>query len=188
LKTPGPAFSLEIGLVRVRDIRVLLVIVFVNVFRTDDFPPIVEARPVSDGRGPRHSEDAFILDRDVDLQMLAPVGGVSAFLVKAEAVIREHGVNFFLFSLLYRARLDPDLSQRRENVLAGRFPMKFGGHLAGYMALKNIWRTAKEKSGRAHDPELFGSPLRVAAALNRRPRPSRNTTPNATTIGNDEKT
>lgn len=80
--------------------------------------------------------------------------------LKTQAILREHGPNLFLFSLLYRARLDPDLAQRRENVLAGKFPMRFGGHLAGYMALKNIWAGAKAKSDRAHDAELFSMYLR----------------------------
>ena len=86
-------------------------------------------------------------------------GGIDHEL-KAKGVIAEHSVNLFLFSLLYRARLDPTLSQRRENVLAGHFAVKFGGHLPGYMAIKNLWRNAKAKSRLAEDAELFSMYLR----------------------------
>lgn len=69
----------------------------------------------------------------------------------SDEVTRADGANLYLFSLLFRARQDPDLTQRRENVLAGRFPMRYGGHLPGYLALKNIWRVARQSSWRAND-------------------------------------
>ncbi|MCK9913683.1 hypothetical protein MXD81_31325, partial [Microbacteriaceae bacterium K1510] len=69
----------------------------------------------------------------------------------------DDGLNLFLFSLLYRARLDPDLRRRREAVLAGHFPVNSGGYLAGYMALKNIWRHARMNTILANDAELFSA-------------------------------
>jgi hypothetical protein len=86
--------------------------------------------------------------------------GGSKHEFKKKEILDKHGPNAFLFSLLYRARTDPELSQRREAVLAGQFPLKFGGHLAGYMALKNIWAAAKKRSSLAWDAELFLSFLR----------------------------
>ena len=74
--------------------------------------------------------------------------------------IKKSGTDVFLFSLLYRARMDPELTQRREAVLASRFDPALGGHLAGYMALKNIWNSAKKRSSAAWDSELFNTYLR----------------------------
>jgi hypothetical protein len=86
--------------------------------------------------------------------------GGSDHAYKSKDVMREHGVNAFLMSLLYRARLDPDLTHRRENVLAGRFPMKYGGYLPGYMAVKNVWAKALSGFERPRDAELFSMYLR----------------------------
>lgn len=79
---------------------------------------------------------------------------------KTEEIVREKGIGFFLFSLLYRGRLDPDFTQRRENVLAGRFGAKGGGYLSGYMAVKKLWAEAREKFDRPYDAELFSMYLR----------------------------
>ena len=46
------------------------------VFRTDDFAPGFDPAPVGDGRRPRHREDAVILDREPQLQMLATIAVV----------------------------------------------------------------------------------------------------------------
>ena len=49
---------------------------FIDVFGADQVRPSAHGGPISDGRRPRHGEDAFILDREMELQHLAPVIGV----------------------------------------------------------------------------------------------------------------
>src|SRR5262252_4566664 len=46
-------------------------VILLDVFRADDFGPVVGAAPISDGPGPRCREYAVIVDREVDLQVLA---------------------------------------------------------------------------------------------------------------------
>jgi hypothetical protein len=58
---------LKIRLVRSRDCGVLSGIVFMPVLGAHLFVPIAGAAPISYGRGPRHREDAFILDREMKL-------------------------------------------------------------------------------------------------------------------------
>src|SRR6266446_3177331 len=66
----------EIRFLRSRDVRVLIIIIFMPVFGADDFLPLARAAPIGNGRGPRGCEDALILDREVDLQIFAPVVAV----------------------------------------------------------------------------------------------------------------
>ena len=47
-----------------------------EILGTDHLAPRGEVGPIGDGRRPRRGEDALILDREVHLQHLAPVGGV----------------------------------------------------------------------------------------------------------------
>src|SRR5262249_61426683 len=78
-KAPGSpklGIALEVRSLRSRDIRVLIVIVFMPVFGADDFLPLARAAPISNGRGPGDREGALILDREVDLQIFAPVVAV----------------------------------------------------------------------------------------------------------------
>lgn len=70
-------------------------------------------------------------------------------------------INLQIYSLLYRARQDPPLTQRREDLLASHFNPKHGGHLAGYMIVKGLWRQGKCQSNRAYDAELFVCFLRA---------------------------
>src|SRR5258708_30179805 len=69
--SPFTCFSpSEIRLVRCRD-RGFLSREPVGVFGANSFRPVGEAAPVSHGRGPRRREDAFVLDRELELQILA---------------------------------------------------------------------------------------------------------------------
>jgi CubicO group peptidase (beta-lactamase class C family) len=65
--------ALEIRFLRSRDIRVLIVIIFMAVFGADSFQPLAGAAPVGNGRSPGHREGALVLNREVDLQILAPI-------------------------------------------------------------------------------------------------------------------
>jgi hypothetical protein len=49
---------------------------FPLVLGADDLPPCFGAAPIGDGGRPRHCEGAFILDRELELQQLAPIGVV----------------------------------------------------------------------------------------------------------------
>src|SRR6266853_3896260 len=51
---------------------------FQRVLGTDNFPPCFGAAPVGYGRRPGHGEDAFIFDRELELQVLAPVAVVGS--------------------------------------------------------------------------------------------------------------
>jgi hypothetical protein len=44
-----------------------------DVFGTDHFAPWTAVGAIRDGRRPRHGENAFVLDREMQLQHLAPV-------------------------------------------------------------------------------------------------------------------
>src|SRR5271163_1634742 len=44
-----------------------------NVFGANLFRPVVGAQSISHGRGPRHREDALILDGELELQVFAPM-------------------------------------------------------------------------------------------------------------------
>jgi len=48
------------------------------VFGTDIFRPFAQGAPISYARRPRHSEDAFILDHELELQSLALIVGVDS--------------------------------------------------------------------------------------------------------------
>jgi hypothetical protein len=86
--------------------------------------------------------------------------GGSSSEFRSKTAISPRDINLSLFGLLYRARMSHILTRRRENVLAGRFSTKFGGHLAGYMSVKNLWARARAQSDAAADSELFSSFLR----------------------------
>src|SRR5258708_5946236 len=81
--TKAPCQLSEIRLVRARYLGVLSSIVFMRVFGADIFTsassaPIADrGAPISYGRRPGHREDAFILDRELKLQVLAPIVGVA---------------------------------------------------------------------------------------------------------------
>src|SRR5262245_252928 len=62
--------ALEIRFRRSRDIGVRFVILL-DVFRADDFRPVVSAAPIGDGPAPRCREHALILDREMDLEVFA---------------------------------------------------------------------------------------------------------------------
>src|SRR5439155_25299832 len=66
----------EIGPIRLRDRRFLFCVIFMPVFGADQFRPWAHAGPISDGRRPRHREDALILDGKMQLQHLAAIIGV----------------------------------------------------------------------------------------------------------------
>src|SRR5216684_5160873 len=73
VRRASPAYSLralEIRLRRGRDVGVRFVILL-DVFRADDFRPVVGAAPIGDGPGPWCREHALIFDREVDLEVLA---------------------------------------------------------------------------------------------------------------------
>ena len=62
----------EIRLVRPRHRGIFSRVPF-DVFRANRFRPAAEAAPISHGRGPRRREGAFIVDRELELQVRAPV-------------------------------------------------------------------------------------------------------------------
>jgi hypothetical protein len=68
----------EIWFLSSGDIGVLIVIVFMRVLGADSFRPFLGAAPIGYGRGPGHRKDARILDREVELQVLAPIVAVDA--------------------------------------------------------------------------------------------------------------
>jgi hypothetical protein len=92
--------------------------------------------------------------------LTVPMGSTFANFGGLEKKISSQDINLFLYSLLYRARLSPDLTQRRENVLASDFTVESGGYLSGYMAIKNLWRQACQNSELAGDAELFSAFIR----------------------------
>jgi hypothetical protein len=59
--------------------------------------------------------------------LTVPMGSTFANFGGLEKKISSQDINLFLYSLLYRARLSPDLTQRRENVLASDFTVESGG-------------------------------------------------------------
>src|SRR5271168_957376 len=76
-----------------------------NVFGANLFRPVVGAQSISHGRGPRHREDALILDGELELQVFAsvvrvphPLSDVTLLCVPFEAVFRrlviEHAIPF----------------------------------------------------------------------------------------------
>jgi len=67
----------------------------------------------------------------------------------------------YLCNLLRRARFDPQLTERRTDLLASHFEVMQGGHLAGYMIVKGLWRRARMQSMHAFDAELFACFLRA---------------------------
>src|SRR5271167_3672136 len=62
----------EIRLVRPRHFGVLSRVPL-DVFGANRFHPVGGTAPISHGRGPRRREDAFILDRELELQVLARI-------------------------------------------------------------------------------------------------------------------
>jgi hypothetical protein len=61
-----------------RDRGVTFGVVYMRVFGADIFSaaPIVDRAPISYGRRPGRRENAFILDRELELQVFAPIVGV----------------------------------------------------------------------------------------------------------------
>jgi hypothetical protein len=57
----------EIRLIRTRNRGVFPCIIFMRVFGTDKFLGFVQRAPISDSRRPGHRENAFILDRKLEL-------------------------------------------------------------------------------------------------------------------------
>jgi hypothetical protein len=72
---PSRAGPSEIRLVRARG-RGVLSVVFARVFGADEFRPLAHVAPIGDGGRPGHGEDAFVIDREMELQHRAPVIGV----------------------------------------------------------------------------------------------------------------
>jgi hypothetical protein len=75
------------------------------VFCADDFLPLAGAAPIGNGRSPGHREGALILNRELDLQILAPVIALEVhrrteilFRVPLQALfgffVREHAIAF----------------------------------------------------------------------------------------------
>src|SRR5216683_1716177 len=75
-KGEGLVVRSKIRLLCLRHRGVLPAIVFMDVFAADEVRPRAHGGPIGDGRRPGHREDAFILDRKMELQHLAPVVGV----------------------------------------------------------------------------------------------------------------
>jgi hypothetical protein len=74
----------------------------------------------------------------------------------------ESNPDLFYRELLPRMRLDPRLGARRENVFGSPFSTTHGGHLAGYLLIKILWRQFTLARLHAHEenvlePELFGA-------------------------------
>src|SRR6266436_2948445 len=63
----------EVRLVGGWDIGVVVVVILRPVFRTDSFRNLVGPRHIGQGRRPGRCEDAFIFDRQMQLQELASV-------------------------------------------------------------------------------------------------------------------
>src|SRR5205809_6048424 len=81
--------SSEVRLVRARSIGVaVVVIILMKVVGTDGFRRNIRPRHIGQGRGPRRREDALVLDRQMQLQELAPV--------VAEDIALEQPVLFFV--------------------------------------------------------------------------------------------
>lgn len=74
--------------------------------------------------------------------------------------MRKRGLDLFLFELLTRMRLDPNVVLRKENLLASEFEFKSSGHLAGYITVKMLWNSALLRTDRAQDRDHFFSFLK----------------------------
>src|SRR5262249_51126108 len=72
LEDTARSFS-KIRLVRRRNRSVFSGVVFMGVLGADNFRPFNRRRQISHGGRPGHCEDAFILDRELELKPLAPV-------------------------------------------------------------------------------------------------------------------
>src|SRR5580692_2104661 len=81
-----PAGS-EIRLASSRDLRVLVGIVFMPVFGADNLPPFRGIERIGYGRGPRRREGALILDREMDLQVVAGVIEIERALVTHKLLV-----------------------------------------------------------------------------------------------------
>src|SRR5438477_3352624 len=66
----------EIRLVRMRGLRILSVMESKPAFGADSFRKFAAVAQVNHGRGPGRRESAFILDRELDLQVLVLIVGV----------------------------------------------------------------------------------------------------------------
>src|SRR5215468_5475558 len=79
--TPTPCQLSEIRLVRARHRGIpsrVSRIFGADIFTSASSAPIAYRRaPISYGRRPRRRKDAFILDRELELQVLAPIVGVA---------------------------------------------------------------------------------------------------------------
>src|SRR5258706_14547364 len=68
----------KIWLLGTRDLGLLARIIFMRVLGADEFRPCSRRAPIGHARRPRPGEDAFILDREFELQRLALVARVDA--------------------------------------------------------------------------------------------------------------
>src|SRR5215831_19592768 len=66
----------EIRLVCCRDLGILVVIIFADVFGADEFRPFSPGAPIRHERRPRLREDAFVFDRKFELQPAAQIVGI----------------------------------------------------------------------------------------------------------------
>ena len=82
----------EVRLLGARSVGIaVVVIILMEVFSTDDFGKNTRSRHIGQGRGPRRREDALVLDRQVQLQELAPV--------VAEDIALEQPILFLVLSM-----------------------------------------------------------------------------------------
>jgi hypothetical protein len=77
------------------------------------------------------------------------------FFEGAGAKFRKDGPDVFLFELLRRMRVDPEILARKENLLASEFEFQGSGHLPGYLMVKVLWRSAVARTTRALDRDHF---------------------------------
>ncbi len=114
-------------------------------------------RPISEGLACFMEFDCVPGDRDVTAQPL----NFTMFKFGGKLDLNNlKDRDFSIHSHLFEMRQSEILFRRRENVLASRFNTVHGGHLAGYLTVKNLWILAKKQSELAHDSELFISFLR----------------------------
>src|SRR5207302_5532472 len=66
----------EIRLIRMRGLRILSVMESKPAFGADSFRKFAAVAQINHGRGPGRRESAFILDRELDLQVLVLVIGI----------------------------------------------------------------------------------------------------------------
>jgi hypothetical protein len=68
-----------------------------RIFDADKFRPFARRAPTRYGRRPGHREDAFILDRELELQSLVHIGGVGCKAVASLDAANHSCAQFFRF-------------------------------------------------------------------------------------------